>query len=88
MTEQATTIETAAKKGNENSISDAGVAALALRAAATGAALNVFINLPGLSDKKYAAKTRREAADVCARVGERCTDVYEQVLGQLGRRSK
>jgi len=81
-------IETAAKKGNENSISDAGVAALALRAAATGAALNVFINLPGLSDKKYAAKTRREAADVCARVGERCTDVYEQVLGQLERRSK
>ncbi|MBP2681162.1 MAG: glutamate formiminotransferase [Candidatus Krumholzibacteriota bacterium] len=81
-------VETVAKNGNENSISDAGVAALALRAAAAGAALNVFINLPGLSDKKYAAKTRREAADVTARVSGRCTDIYEQVLGALEQRFK
>ena len=81
-------VDAVAKKGNENSISDAGVAALALRAAAAGAALNVSINLPGLSDKKYAARTRREAADVCARVGERCTDIYERVLGALEKRFK
>ncbi len=81
-------VEAVAQKGNENSISDAGVAALALRSAAAGAALNVLINLPGLSDKKYAARTRREAADVSARVGERCTDIYEHVLGALEKRFK
>ncbi|HEX7344213.1 MAG TPA: cyclodeaminase/cyclohydrolase family protein [bacterium] len=41
---------TVARKGNRNSISDAGVAALLLSSAIDGAALNVRINLPGLPD--------------------------------------
>jgi glutamate formiminotransferase/formiminotetrahydrofolate cyclodeaminase len=49
------------KKGNKNSVSDAGVAALTARAAAEGAYLNVQINLPGIADKKFRAKTRRKA---------------------------
>jgi glutamate formiminotransferase/formiminotetrahydrofolate cyclodeaminase len=76
-------VETVAKKGNENSISDAGVAALALRSAASGAALNVLINLPGLSDKGYVAKTRRKAADLAARVSARCTGIHEDVIRRL-----
>ena len=76
-------IEVVARKGNQNSTSDAGVAALALRAAAAGAALNVLINLPGLSDKGYAGKTRRKTADLSARVGTRCAEIYEYVLGRL-----
>ncbi len=78
-------IDAVAKKGNKNSVSDAGVAALALRSAAAGAALNVLINLPGLSDKAYVGKTRRTAADLSNRVGTRCAGIYEEVLGRLER---
>jgi len=42
-----------AEKGNANSISDAGVSALMLHAAAEGAALNVQINLSGITDADF-----------------------------------
>jgi glutamate formiminotransferase/formiminotetrahydrofolate cyclodeaminase len=42
-----------AEKGNPNSISDAGVGALALRACIKGAFLNVKINASGLKDKEF-----------------------------------
>ncbi len=42
-----------AQKGNVNSVSDAGVAALMLRAAAESAALNVQINLNGIHDTDF-----------------------------------
>ena len=42
-----------ASKGNQNSISDAGVSALMLHAACEGAALNVTINLNTLSDTDF-----------------------------------
>lgn len=50
-----------AEKGNENSVSDAGVAALTARTAAEGAYLNVKINLPGIEDEKFKAETLKEA---------------------------
>ncbi len=46
-----------AQKGNKNSASDAGVAALMLQAGCAGAALNVRINLNGLSDAEFVQKT-------------------------------
>ena len=42
-----------AEKGNANSISDAGVGALMLHAACEGAALNVKINLAGVTDSEF-----------------------------------
>ena len=42
-----------ASKGNASAVSDAGVSALMLHAAAAGAALNVRINLNGLSDPDF-----------------------------------
>lgn len=42
-----------ASSGNANSVSDAGVSALMLHAACEGAALNVKINLGGLSDSDF-----------------------------------
>jgi formiminotetrahydrofolate cyclodeaminase len=42
-----------AEIGNINIISDAGVAALAARAALRSAALNVFVNAASLDDKEY-----------------------------------
>jgi glutamate formiminotransferase/formiminotetrahydrofolate cyclodeaminase len=50
-----------AKKGNENSLSDAGVAGLAALAAARGAYYNVLINLNNLEDREFVKKTREEA---------------------------
>ena len=43
-------------KGNPNSISDAGVGALACKAAIQGAYLNVKINCTGFEDQKYVEK--------------------------------
>ena len=53
-----------AEIGNPNSVSDAGVGALAARAAVYGAFLNVKINLSGLKDADYVQKTNQEAQTV------------------------
>ncbi|MCA6363580.1 MAG: glutamate formimidoyltransferase [Bacteroidetes bacterium] len=71
-----------AANGNPNSVSDAGVGALALRSAVMGAYLNVKINAAGLSDKTAAAeliargkaiqdKALADEADVLAVVNEK-----------------
>jgi glutamate formiminotransferase/formiminotetrahydrofolate cyclodeaminase len=49
------------EKGNRNSVSDGGVAALAARTAAEGAFLNVIINLPGIPEGTFRAETLAEA---------------------------
>lgn len=50
-----------ALKGNKSSISDAGVAALQFETAASGAMLNVLINLPGIEDESFRKKAKAEA---------------------------
>jgi glutamate formiminotransferase/formiminotetrahydrofolate cyclodeaminase len=59
--EAAALARTAAAKGNKNSVSDAGVAGLAAQAAGEGAYYNVLINLPGVTDARWAGRTRRQA---------------------------
>ncbi|MDR2841254.1 MAG: glutamate formimidoyltransferase [Paludibacter sp.] len=51
-----------AEIGNPNSVSDAGVGALAARSAVLGAGLNVRINSSGLDDKDFANKMLAEAS--------------------------
>ncbi len=58
------------EKGNRNSVSDGGVAALTARAAAEGAYLNVLINLPGIKDEAFKAKTLKEAEEIRKQVVE------------------
>jgi formiminotetrahydrofolate cyclodeaminase len=53
-----------AERGNANSISDAGVAALLAGAAARGAAMNVYVNLSGLPEDDFRKDTMREATDL------------------------
>lgn len=77
------TLEFVADKGNENSLSDAGVAAKALLAAASGTMLNVLINLPGVSDTSYIDKTRAEAKSMCDEVARRAELVYNSILTRL-----
>lgn len=50
-----------AEQGNPNSVSDAGVGALAARAAVMGAGLNVKINATSLKDKALAERLAQEA---------------------------
>jgi formiminotetrahydrofolate cyclodeaminase len=53
-----------AEKGNENSISDAGVSALMLYGAVEGAALNVRINLGGIKDSEFVGWKNEELASL------------------------
>ncbi|CDN30911.1 Glutamate formiminotransferase/Glutamate formyltransferase [Mucinivorans hirudinis] len=69
-------VETMAGEGNPNSVSDAGVGALAARSAVLGAGLNVKINASGLKDKELAAKLVGEAEQIAANAARR----EEQVL--------
>jgi glutamate formiminotransferase/formiminotetrahydrofolate cyclodeaminase len=50
-----------AEEGNPNSVSDAGVGALAARSAVMGACLNVKINAAGLKDREAAEALVAEA---------------------------
>ncbi len=49
------------EKGNQNSLSDIGVAALMFKAACEGAALNVAVNLSTLDDAAFVGQTKEEA---------------------------
>ncbi|WP_454897373.1 glutamate formimidoyltransferase [Alloprevotella tannerae] len=55
-----------AEQGNPNSVSDAGVGALAARAAVLGAGLNVKINAASLKDRETADKMIAEAEQLIA----------------------
>ncbi|MEX1274402.1 MAG: cyclodeaminase/cyclohydrolase family protein [Bacteroidota bacterium] len=57
-----------AEKGNKNSASDAGVAALMLQAACSGAALNVRTNLGSLKDESFVRETTGQVKEIVQRV--------------------
>lgn len=57
-------IKAMAETGNPNSVSDAGVGALAARSAVMGAFLNVKINASGLKDKAFVEGILAEGADI------------------------
>lgn len=60
--------EAAVEKGNPNCLSDAGVAAHLIRAAASGAAYNVRINLSGLDDQRVSTQMKLETTELLSRV--------------------
>lgn len=75
--------ERAARFGNPNSVSDAGVAGACALAAAEGAALNVRINLPTLGDTAAAQRMRdeqRELLDQARRHADAVRAVVDDVL--------
>lgn len=57
-------VENMASNGNPSSVTDAGVGALAARAAVRGAGLNVRINAAGLKDRKVAEALVAEAEKI------------------------
>ncbi|NOZ07308.1 MAG: glutamate formimidoyltransferase [FCB group bacterium] len=73
----------AAEYGNPNSISDTGVAGEMAAAGAHGAALNVLINLGGLTDEDYCRKMRRETAELLNQVDADLQKLRELVSAGL-----
>ena len=59
-------IRAMAEEGNPNSVTDAGVGALAARSAVMGACLNVKINAAGLKDREMADQLVKEAEEIQA----------------------
>jgi glutamate formiminotransferase/formiminotetrahydrofolate cyclodeaminase len=72
-----------AAQGNPASVSDVGVAGACALAAAEGAALNVRINLPGLTDKKVADEIAARMDELLHRAREKAARVREIVDGVL-----
>lgn len=66
-----------AEFGNPNSASDAGVGALAARAAVRGALLNVKINAAGLADRQAAERLIEEGEAIAAEAGKLEAEVLE-----------
>nr|MBP6260314.1 cyclodeaminase/cyclohydrolase family protein [Paludibacter sp.] len=73
-----------AQTGNPNSVSDAGVGALAARSAVLGAALNVKINAIGLTDKDYTNKLLQEVAEIEQKTVELEGQILEIVNRKIG----
>ena len=73
------------EKGNPNSASDAGVGALAARAAVLGAGLNVKINASSLKDRAMADKLTAEADEMIERANKEeriIIEMAEKVIGK------
>ena len=68
-----------AETGNPNSVSDAGVGALAARAAVLGAGLNVKINASSLKDKAQAEALVNEANNLMAEADKAEREIMEIV---------
>ena len=72
-----------AQEGNPNSVSDAGVGALAARSAVLGAQLNVKINAAGLADRAAAERLCAEAQGIAAEAIKAEAEVLKIVESKL-----
>lgn len=72
-----------AEFGNPNSVSDAGVGALAVRAAVLGAGMNVKINASSLTDREVAERLIAEANDLIAKANEEEKEIVAIVESKL-----
>lgn len=77
-------VEAMASEGNPNSVSDAGVGALAARSAVLGAFLNVKINAAGLKDREKADALVAEAAVIAEEAVKQEAKIIEIVNAKIG----
>ena len=71
------------EKGNPNSVSDAGVGALAARAAVLGAGMNVKINAGSLKDREKAVALISEANRLIAKANIEEAEITKLVEEKL-----
>lgn len=76
-------IKAMAETGNPNSVSDAGVGALAARSAVMGAFLNVKINASGLKDKAFVEQILAEGSDIQAKAIAMEADILKIVDSKI-----
>lgn len=81
--ESMSIIRAMAETGNPNSVSDAGVGALAARSAVMGAYLNVKINASGLKDKDFVDKVIAEGAEIERKAKEEETAILAIVNSKI-----
>ena len=72
-----------ALEGNPNSVSDAGVGALAARSAVLGAWLNVKINAASLKDRAAAEALLSEAEGLAAKAQEEEKEILDIIHAKL-----
>lgn len=76
-------IQTVANKGNQNSLSDAGVAASLLYTASQGAYLNVLINCSSLPNNQQAAELLKKSEGLFNEIQESCDDTIAIITAKL-----
>ena len=75
--------EIVVKKGNENSVTDAGVSGLMGMAAIEGAGYNVKINLTGIEDKAFVDKLTKEANEIIKEGQQIAARIKQRVESKL-----
>ena len=73
------------KDGNPNSVTDAGVGALAARAAVLGAGMNVMINASSLKDKEQAQGLIAQAKEMIAQANAEEKEITEEVINIINK---
>lgn len=76
-------VKAMAETGNPNSVSDAGVGALAARSAVLGAYLNVKINAAGLKDRETAERLIAEGSELALKACEAEASVLDIVNSKI-----
>ncbi|HED07690.1 MAG TPA: methenyltetrahydrofolate cyclohydrolase [Ignavibacteria bacterium] len=76
-------IKTIVIKGNQNSLSDAGVAASLVNTAAEGAFLNVLINCTSLSNRTLGNEFLKRAEIIYEEVKKSCAEISKLVNNKL-----
>lgn len=77
-------VKAMAETGNPNSVSDAGVGALAARSAVLGAELNVKINAAGLKDRERAERLISQAAEIARKAVAQEAEILQIVNQKIG----
>jgi len=75
--------EKAERRGNQNSVSDAGVAAIMANAACESAYLNVIINLGNIKDDEFKKSIKNEAEKILKKVSTGAKRVKKKVIKKL-----
>ena len=75
--------ETFAAKGSRLAVSDAGCAAVSLKASLQAASLNVFINTKAMKDRAYAEELEAEAERMLAAYEAKADAVYRTVTERI-----